>query len=92
MQQSRVRSASRQLSDEGPTKCDPNDPQTYNDGTWVLSADNKSLTIDYPDEDPISLTIGTLNATTFSGTYTIVEDFVGTGPLTYALTITMTLQ
>ncbi|MCF8238393.1 MAG: lipocalin family protein [Saprospiraceae bacterium] len=31
--------------DEGATKCDPSDPQNYNNGTWSLSSDEKTLTI-----------------------------------------------
>ena len=77
--------------DEGATKCDANDPQTTNDGTWVMSADNASVTINYPDEDPITFVFSTLNETTLSGTYTVVAD-LGAGPLTYAYTVTMTLQ
>ncbi|MCF8367689.1 MAG: lipocalin family protein [Bacteroidales bacterium] len=77
--------------DEGATKCDANDPQATTEGTWVLSADNSQLTIDYPDEDPITMTIITLNATTFKGSYTIMEDF-GEGIQTYTLTTTMSLQ
>ena len=77
--------------DEGATKCDPNDPQTTTDGNWVLAADNKSVTISYPGEDPITVVFSTINATTLSGTYTVIEDF-GSGPLTYAFTVTMALQ
>ena len=53
--------------DEGATKCDPNDPQTTNDGTWVLSADNSSVTIGYPDEDPITMNIVQLDGSVFKG-------------------------
>lgn len=77
--------------DEGATKCDVNDPQTTTDGTWVLSADNSSITITYPGDVPMTMVVGTLNATTFVGTYTLIEDF-GSGPLTYAFTVTMVLQ
>lgn len=77
--------------DEGATKCDPNDPQTTTDGTWVFSSDQNSITIDYPDDDPITMQISTLNATTFSGSYEVVEDW-GSGELTYTYTITMKLQ
>ncbi|MCB2219744.1 MAG: lipocalin family protein [Bacteroidetes bacterium] len=77
--------------DEGATKCDVNDPQTSNDGTWVLSQDNQSVTVDYPDEDAITFTIIDLNDSTFKGSYTAIEDF-GSGPLTYTYTITMTKQ
>lgn len=77
--------------DEGATKCDTNDPQTQNDGTWVMSSDNKSVTIDYPDEDPITVDITSINDQTFKGSYTAVEDF-GSGPITYTYTVTMKRQ
>ncbi len=77
--------------DEGTTKCNPNDPQTTNDGTWVMSQDNQSFTVNYPDEDPITFSIIDLNDNTFKGSYTAVEDF-GSGPLTYTYTVTMTRQ
>lgn len=37
--------------DEGATKCDPSDPQTYSNGTWSLSSDEKQLTIDFDGEE-----------------------------------------
>ncbi len=77
--------------DEGPTKCDPDDPQTTNDGTWTLSGDAKTLTILYPDDDPAIATITTLNGTNLIITSAITEDF-GLGIDTYTATITMTLQ
>ena len=77
--------------DEGPTKCDPDDPQTTNDGTWTLSDDGKTLTILYPGDDPEIATITTLNGTNLIITSTLIEDF-GLGTNTYTATITMTLQ
>ena len=75
--------------DEGATKCDPNDPQTTNDGTWVLSSDSKSITISYPNETPTTVEIITIDDSQFKGSYTLLEDF-GSGLLTYKFTITMT--
>lgn len=77
--------------DEGPTKCDPNDPQTTNDGTWVLSADGESVSISYPGDDTITFLISTLNGSTLSGTYSVFEDY-GSGPLSYTYTLTLKLQ
>jgi hypothetical protein len=31
--------------DEGASKCNPADPQVFNQGTWTLSVDNKTLNI-----------------------------------------------
>jgi len=33
------------ITDEGATKCDPDDPQT-SEGTWAFSTDEKTITID----------------------------------------------
>ena len=73
--------------DEGATKCDPTDPQTTTDGKWVLSSDKKTMTITYPNEDPTSIEILTINDTTFKGKFTTVEDF-GSGLITYVITVT----
>lgn len=77
--------------DEGATKCDPNDPQITNDGTWVLSDDNSSLTMSYPGEDALTMNIIQLDGSVFKGNYIIVEDF-GTGFETYTFTVTLSLQ
>ena len=74
--------------DEGPTKCDPNDPQTTTEGSWSLNSDNTILTISYPGEDAISLTITGISDTNLTGTYTMIEDFGG-GLVTYTITISM---
>lgn len=73
--------------DEGATKCDPTDPQTTTDGNWVLSSDNKTVTISYPNEDPTSIEIITINDNTLKGKFTTVDDF-GAGVLTYVITVT----
>ena len=36
---------------EGASKCDPDDDQVYETGTWSLSADNKTLTMTTSDGD-----------------------------------------
>ena len=43
------------VTDEGPTKCDPGDPQTTN-GTWSLSSDEKKITLDGDVADITDLT------------------------------------
>jgi len=77
--------------DEGATKCDAGDPQTETTGSWSLSADNKMLTVSYPDEDPLVITITSINSTSMTGTYTMVEDF-GDGDETYTITTGFVLQ
>ena len=53
--------------DEGATKCDPNDPQTQEAGTWKLIDNDSKLVLSYVDgSSQINDTsiIKTLNATT----------------------------
>ncbi|HRW76586.1 MAG: lipocalin family protein [Lewinellaceae bacterium] len=38
------------LISEGPTKCDPADPDTYPGGTWSLLSDDKTMTINMESE------------------------------------------
>lgn len=57
------------ITDEGATKCDPDDPQT-DPGTWLLSADEKTVTIDGE-----SYTIEKLDKNTLRMTFT--EEFLG---------------
>ena len=77
--------------DEGATKCDSGDPQTTNDGTWTLSDDGLTITINYPGDDPEVATVKTLNGTNLVIMSSLTEDF-GLGTETYTATITMTLQ
>ncbi len=77
--------------DEGATKCDPDDPQTSNDGTWTLTNDDKTITIMYPGEDPAPATIVSINGSTLVVSAPLDMDF-GLGTTGYTATITMTLQ
>jgi len=77
--------------DEGATKCDPDDPQTTNDGTWTLTDNDKTLTVMYPNEDPAPATIVSINGTTLVVTAPLSLDF-GIEKSGYTTTITMTLQ
>jgi len=47
------------LVDEGPTKCDSADPQTTT-GTWLLSADEKVMTVDGDSWDILEISKSTL--------------------------------
>lgn len=38
------------LISEGPTKCDPADPDTYSGGTWALTNNDQTLTINIDSE------------------------------------------
>lgn len=68
------------IQDEGSTKCDPSDPQTTT-GTWSLSADGKTMTIDSDTYTLISVSKSEMKVST--------QLDLGTGT-TY--TITMTLE
>ncbi len=56
--------------DQGPTKCDPSNPQSKN-GTWILSADEKKITIDGEDSNIIQLDNSTFKT---SGIY--IDNFI----------------
>lgn len=47
--------------DEGAIKCDPNDPQTTDDGTWALASNDTKLVIT-EDGDVTELTIKSLTS------------------------------
>lgn len=53
----------RYKEDEGATKCDQNDPQTYEEGTWKIDGDKLIIT---PNGSSLALnmTIVALNSTT----------------------------
>jgi Tol biopolymer transport system component len=53
------------IVDEGPTKCDPSDPQTTS-GTYLLSNDNKTVTISQDGSSSTVFNIITLNSTTLT--------------------------
>lgn len=42
--------------DEGPTKCDPNDPQTRNEGPWTLFDNDTKINMDSIDFEILELT------------------------------------
>ncbi|MAT53729.1 MAG: hypothetical protein CMN32_04565 [Saprospirales bacterium] len=68
------------ITDEGATKCDPNDPQTET-GTWALSADEKTITIDGE-----SWTIESLTKSSMRVTFPFNEPYTG---ITYTMTATL---
>ncbi len=77
--------------DEGPTKCDPEDPQTTNDATWTLTDNDKTLTMIDPDFGPSSATVLVLNETTLKLSSTDIPD-IGLETDDVTVIITMTLQ
>lgn len=66
--------------DEGPSKCNTNDPQTTS-GTWALSTDEKILSVT-TDGDTESWNIEELKDDTFRAHYEITQD-----ELTYTFTV-----
>ncbi len=67
--------------DEGPSKCDPNDPQTTS-GTWALSADETVLSVT-SDGETESWEIEDLKKDTFQANYKVTQEGV-----TYTFTVT----
>lgn len=66
--------------DEGPSKCETNDPQTTS-GTWALSADEKVLSVT-TDGETESWNIDELKGSTFKAKYEVEE-----GGLTYTFSV-----
>ncbi len=69
-------------NDEGAVKCNAFNPQTSSGGTWVLSADEKTVTITQTGQSMVG-TIVTLTSTSLVVKTTLVESGV-----TYTYTIT----
>lgn len=78
------------IEDEGSLKCDPEDPQTET-SNWTLNEDTRILTITYSGGDSETITLVSINETTFVASTTMTEDF-NSGPIEYTMTITLTLQ
>lgn len=78
--------------DEGASKCDPSDTQIQVQGTWSFNPAKTIITLtSTTGGDTEAFTIAELSASTFKGTYSIVEDFVGSGTATaYTLTFSYT--
>ena len=74
-------------NDEGPTKCDPSDPQTSSGGTWAFfENDTKLRMID--DGDTTIINVTELSTTTLKGnTIMELEDMNG-NPVTHTITFT----
>lgn len=67
------------IADEGATKCDPSDPQT-DTGTWVLSTDEKTITVDGE-----SWTIESISKSSLRITFPFADPYTG---ITYTWTAT----
>lgn len=71
--------------DEGATKCDPSDPQTYSNGNWSLSSDEKQLTVDFEGE-AITFNVSSVSDTQLVLTATadsVDPDFPNTSTITF---------
>ncbi len=79
--------------DEGPTKCNPEDPQTVTENTWTLSEDGKSISATFFGMDSGSADVLVLNETTFKFSTISLPEFASMFGITdQTLTVTMTLQ
>ena len=61
--------------DEGATKCDPNDPQISDSGTYSLSSDQKQLTMDGFVFDVVKFTASEMTVSLKFGTSTFTSTF-----------------
>ncbi|HSI90463.1 MAG TPA: lipocalin family protein [Adhaeribacter sp.] len=59
--------------EEGPTKCDASHPDVIVNGTWAFSADESRLTMDPSNDDPLTVNIVELSATTLRTTSTFTD-------------------
>ena len=63
--------------EEGPTKCDSNDPQVFDSGSWTFNSDETILVITSTTEGVMNLTIQELTASklivTFEQTYDLIK-------------------
>jgi hypothetical protein len=55
--------------EEGPTKCDSNDPQVFDAGTWTLNSDETVLVITSSTDGVMNLTIQELTGSKLIVTY-----------------------
>jgi Lipocalin-like domain len=60
---------------ENTTKCDPSDPDQVSSGTWTILEDGKKLTIVRINEDPQTLDIDELTATSMK--VSVTDNSVG---------------
>jgi len=75
--------------DEGASKCDPSDPQIFDQGTWSFNPAKTIITLTSTGGDPLAYTIAELSASTFKGTYQSVVPETGTATV-YTFTVTFT--
>ena len=85
-------SSNNYRNEEGATKCDPADPQIAATGTWVMSSDEKKLSITSTEAgetvaETDEITITSMTSTQMVGTFT--ENI---GGINYTLTATWTKQ
>jgi hypothetical protein len=63
--------------EEGPTKCDSNDPQVFDAGTWTFNSDETILVVTSTTDGVMNLTIQELTASklvvTFEQTYDAIK-------------------
>lgn len=75
--------------DEGATKCDPSDPQTYSGGNWTLTDNNNRLTIGVQNLYMVDYEIKELSSSTLRLSTTF-KDTVQGMPYSTLSTVTFT--
>ncbi len=79
--------------DEGPTKCDPNSPQTTTENTWSMNEEQTTISATFFGLDSGSADIIALNENIFMFSTTALPDFVGQlGIENQTITVTMTKE
>jgi hypothetical protein len=74
-------------AEEGPTKCDPNDPQVIETGTWIWNADETRIIITPAGGSTADLLVTSLTSSQLVTQITFT-DVVNGVPITYTLTST----
>ena len=79
--------------DEGPTKCDPDDPQSVTENTWSMNEEQTTISATFFGLDSGSADIIALNENIFIFSTTALPDFATQfGIENQTITVTMTKQ
>ena len=73
------------INEEGPSKCDPSDPDVIDTGTWTFNSDETKIIIDDGEGFTMDANILELTSSSMKITYDLVTD------VTYSFTETYTV-
>jgi len=73
------------VNEEGPSKCDPSDPDVIDTGTWTFNSDESKIVINDGEGSTMDANIVELTKTTMKITYDLVLDVTYTFTETYSI-------